>query len=375
MKTYPFSGCRGVAPDGAREVLGGAATVVLGGGAGLERVGRAVGKLGSVGDCGLVLGVPSMLDWQPDNSTPTASRAPSDRHAFTAPRLRIVRRHDGYDAPAGRLSWHFPSCDTYSHRMLGKALDAFLDSPLSSIVPWALMAILAGPGRYEIAVWGALGFSLLVLVLDRCRNIPVHVLELLGVGFFVILAAVGLVASSGQKAWLEMWAGEVTNASLALLALASLMLGRPYTTAYARDVTPPDQWDTPLFKRTNMVVTAVWALAFGFSAWVGFLGDVVYGSTDNFWTGWILQLASLFFAVAVTEFYPEYARAKAAALSHHPVPSWSRVFEWLPPFVMATGVAGWLLATVSSGVASNLVVIGAFGTALLRLRAHRLRAT
>jgi hypothetical protein len=36
--------------------------VVLGEGAGLDRVGRAVGKLGSVGDCGLVAGVPSMLD-------------------------------------------------------------------------------------------------------------------------------------------------------------------------------------------------------------------------------------------------------------------------------------------------------------------------
>ncbi|ODR24645.1 hypothetical protein [Mycolicibacterium porcinum] len=258
--------------------------------------------------------------------------------------------------------------------MPGKALDAFLDSPLSGIVPWALMAILAGPGRYEIAVWGALGFSLLVLALDRRRHIPVHVLEGLGVAFFVVLAAVGLVASSGQKAWLEMWSGEITNATLALFALVSVVIGRPYTTAYARDVTPPERWDTPLFKRTNMVVTAVWAAAFGFSASVGFLGDVVYGSTDNFWTGWILQLGALFFAVAVTEFYPEYARAKAAAHALHPVPSWSQVFEWLPPFVLATGVAGWLLATVSSGVASDLVVVGAFGTALLRLRDHRARA-
>ncbi|CRZ16613.1 hypothetical protein [Mycolicibacterium neworleansense] len=259
--------------------------------------------------------------------------------------------------------------------MLGKALDAFLDSPLSGILPWALMAILAGPGRYEIAVMSALGISLLILGLTWRRHIPVHVLEVLGVAYFVVLAAVGLVATSGQKAWLEMWSGEVTNASLALFALVSLLIGRPYTTAYARDVIPPDRWDTPLFKRTNVVVTAVWAAAFGFSASVGFLGDVVYGSTDNFWTGWILQLGALFFAVAVTEFYPEYARAKDAAHARHPVPSWSQVFEWLPPFVLATGVAGWLLATVSSGVASDLVVIGAFGTALLRLRDHRARSS
>ncbi|MCV7066626.1 hypothetical protein H7H51_14565 [Mycolicibacterium farcinogenes] len=258
--------------------------------------------------------------------------------------------------------------------MLGKALDAFLDSPLSGIAPWALMAILAGPGRYEIAVMSALGLSLSVLALTWRRSIPVHVLEVLGVAYFVVLAAVGLVASSSQKAWLEMWSGEVTNASLALMALFSLLIGRPYTTAYARDATPPAHWDTPLFTRTNMVVTAVWAAAFGFSAGVGFLGDVLFGSTDNFWTGWILQLAALFFAVAVTEFYPGYARAKAAAHLLHPVPSWSRVFEWVPLFVLATGVAGWLLATVSTGLASDLVVIGAFGTALLRRRDERARA-
>jgi hypothetical protein len=268
-----------------------------------------------------------------------------------------------------------PSRVPYSRDVLGKALDAFLDSPLSGIVPWALMAILAGPGRYEIAVWGALGFSLLVLALDRRRNIPVHVLEVFGVAYFVVLAAVGLVASSGQKTWLEMWSGEITNVSLALFAFASLAIGRPYTTAYARDVIPPDRWDTPLFKRTNMVVTAVWAVAFGFSASVGFLGDVLFGSTDNFWTGWILQLASLFFAVAITEFYPEYAKAKAAAHELHPVPSWSRVLEWLPPFVLATGIAGWLLAAVSSGVCADLVAVGAFGTALLRRRDQRARAT
>ncbi|MCA4751258.1 hypothetical protein [Mycolicibacterium fortuitum] len=83
--------------------------------------------------------------------------------------------------------------------MLGKALDAFLDSPLSGIVPWALMAILAGPGRYEIAVWGALGFSLLVLALDRRRNIPVRVLEMLGVSFFVVLALSGWWPPKGRK--------------------------------------------------------------------------------------------------------------------------------------------------------------------------------
>lgn len=251
--------------------------------------------------------------------------------------------------------------------MLGKALDAFLDSPLSGITPWAFMAMLAGPGRYEFAVIVALGFSLVVLGLSWLRGIPVHVLEVVGVSYFVVLAAIGLVVSDGTKSWLEMWAGEITNASLALFALITLLLRRPYTMAYARDVTPPEVWSTPFFRRANMVLTGVWAGAFGFSATVGFIGDVVYGDTDNFWTGWVLQLASLFFAVALTRFYPEYARAREHS---QPLPSRGRVFDWLPPFLMGTGIAGWLLGAVAAPVSVAFVAVGALGIVVLRRRHH-----
>ncbi|WP_396935554.1 hypothetical protein [Mycolicibacterium sp.] len=255
--------------------------------------------------------------------------------------------------------------------MLGKTLDAFLDSPLSGIGPWALMAILAGPGRYEVAVLGALAISLVVLVLSRHRGITVHVLEVFGVSYFVLLALIGLAASSGTKAWLEMWSGEITNAAMAVFAVASLVIRRPYTMAYARDVTPRERWGTPLFKHNNMVLTAVWAGAFGFSAAVGFAGDVIYGDTDNFWTGWILQLAALSFAVAFTEFYPEYARAKAVASDEHPLPSWTRVLHWIPPFVLGTGVAGWVFGAVADVACLLLVLLGGAGTAVVRYRLVR----
>ncbi len=123
-----------------------------------------------------------------------------------------------------------------------------------------------------------------------------------------------------------------------------------------------------------MVVTAVWAAAFGFSASVGFLGDVLYGRTDNSWTGWILQLGALS-SRWPSPVLSRIRQGQEAAHGLHPVPSWSRVFEWLPPFVLATGVAGQVLATVSSGVVADLVVLGAFGTALLRRREPRARAT
>ncbi|MHA3024037.1 hypothetical protein ACXPWS_27655 [Mycobacterium sp. BMJ-28] len=247
-----------------------------------------------------------------------------------------------------------------------RLLDQFLDSPFSGLAPWVWMAMLAGPGRFEMAVAGALVVSLLVLALCWRRAIPVHVIEFLGVSYFVALAVIGLHASSATKAWLELWSGDITNALLACYAAVTLVIGQPYTMAYARHKVPPQLWGTTLFVRTNMVVTGVWAAAFGFAAISGFIGDALVHDTDNFWTGWVLQLAALWFAVAFTEFFPEHARARARGDAD--IPSWVRVIEWVPTFVIGTGVAGWLLHAVPDTGCLALVIVGAAGVALIHRR-------
>ncbi len=198
---------------------------------------------------------------------------------------------------------------------------------------------------------------------------PVHVLEALGVTFFVALAAVGLAASRAAENLAGDVVGEITNATLAIFALVSPLTGRPHTTAYARDVTPPDHWDTPLFKRTNMVVTAVW----GGGLRLLCLGRLPRGRGLWPYRQFLDRLHSAAGCTVLSRWpspssIPNTPGPKRRPIRCHPVPSWSRVFEWPPPFVLATGVAGWLLATVSSGVAADLVVPGAFGTALLRRR-------
>jgi hypothetical protein len=62
--------------------------VVLGdGGAAVGRLGLLVGKLGSVGDSGLVTGVPEVPDWQPASSAPAARTPATTNRAFIPPRL------------------------------------------------------------------------------------------------------------------------------------------------------------------------------------------------------------------------------------------------------------------------------------------------
>ncbi|MCW2689965.1 MAG: hypothetical protein JWR37_4855 [Mycobacterium sp.] len=248
-------------------------------------------------------------------------------------------------------------------------VDGFLRSPFSGIAPWVLMGVLSGPGRFEQAVSAALGLSLLVLWVGSRRGIPVHLLEVFGVAFFGVFAVIGLVAPEATIRWLELWAGELTNIALAIFAAVTLLIRRPFTLAYAKDSTPQEIWDSPVFLRVNYVITAVWAGAFFFSAAVGFYGDAVLHSSDNFWTGWILQLAGLFFAVSFTEFYPDYARAKAlqeAGEPTDPPPSFARIFDWIPTFVLIAGIIGLVTDAVPDALGIALIVVGAVGAGVMR---------
>lgn len=247
------------------------------------------------------------------------------------------------------------------------AVDAFLKSPFVGIAPWAVLSILSGPGRFELAVLAALGCSAFLMLLSLSRGIKVHLLEVFGAAFFGAMAVVGLFATGGVIRFLELWAGELTNLSLAGFAWATLLIRKPFTMSYAKDTTPQQYWGSPLFIRINNGVTAVWAGAFTFAAAAGFVGDFVLHDAGNFWTGWILQLAAIFFAVAVSEFYPDYASAKFDLANGQParLPSILRIVEWLPTFVIITGIAGLITGSVDFVVSIALIVGGSVASGLL----------
>jgi hypothetical protein len=239
-------------------------------------------------------------------------------------------------------------------------LDGFLKSPFAGIAPWAVLSILSAPGRFEVAAVAALGFSVLVMLVGLARGIKVHLLEVFGAVVFATLAIVGLVAGDNVTRFLELWAGEVSNVSLAVFAWCTLLIRRPFTMAYAKDTTPQEHWESPLFRRINNVITAVWASAFTFAAAAGFIGDYFFHDANNFWTGWILQLAAIFFAVSFTEFYPDYATGEPAQSR-----SLLGIVEWLPTFVIVTGIAGLVTGSIDFVVGIALIVAGSVASGIL----------
>jgi hypothetical protein len=239
-----------------------------------------------------------------------------------------------------------------------KFIDGYVRSPLAGIAPWVLMAVINGPGRFEEAASVALALALLTLWVGSRRSVPVHLLEAFTVVYFGVLAVLGLVASDGVIEWLQLWAGELSNIALAAFAIVTLLIRRPFTLAYAKDTTPEEHWDNPIFLRINYVISTAWAGAFLFSALVGAYGDAVLRDNDNFWTAWILPIGAIIFAVSFTEFYPDYATGEETSIAG--------AFDWVPPFVTVTGIVGWVSDALPDGLAIALIAVGVVGSALMR---------
>jgi hypothetical protein len=248
-------------------------------------------------------------------------------------------------------------------------IDGYVKSPLAGIAPWVLLSILSGPGRFEEAASAALGLTLLTLWVGWRRGVPVHLLEVFGAVFFGVLAILGLAASDGVITWLETWAGEVSNVALASFAIVTLLLRRPFTLAYAKDSTPEEYWESPLFMRINYAISAVWAGAFTFSAIIGAIGGVVLHDGADFWTGWILPIAAILFAVEFTEFYPDYAGARFSQSVGEPTDppeSLARLLDWVSPFILVTGIVGWVSDAIPTALGITLIVVGIAGSTVVR---------
>ncbi len=188
-------------------------------------------------------------------------------------------------------------------------------------------------------------------------------LDVAAIVFFVGMLIAGVLVGPGGQAWLDRWSGEVSNAMLVVVALGSIVLRAPFTIQYAREITPKENWDTPLFVHINYVLTWVWTVTFAITAIVGWYGDGPLNQPDNIWTNWIIQIALLIFAIRFTEWYPDVAAAHDASTSEqsgeNPPDSIASLFLPLAGYLVPIGIV--LLATDAAptwcGVA--LIVVGA----------------
>ncbi|MFI9805717.1 hypothetical protein ACIHEJ_15355 [Streptomyces sp. NPDC052301] len=176
-----------------------------------------------------------------------------------------------------------------------------------SFAPWIIFGVVAGPSTWEYAALAALVAAIALSGRDLLRG-RIRILDITAIVFFAVLCVLGLAVSRAQLLWVETYAQVISNGLVAVVALGSL-LRDPFTAQYARESTPREFWDSPVFKHINQVLTAVWGLAFALmtvSTWLA----VRFPSQDD-WFNWVVPIALLVGAVRFTESYPDAYKARA----------------------------------------------------------------
>lgn len=243
-----------------------------------------------------------------------------------------------------------------------------LESPFFAVAPWIVMSVLEGPGRYELAVSMALATAAALVLVNWLVGVKPKVLDDVGVAYFACLIVAGLLVDHAGQRWLDRYSADVSNATIALIALGSIAVRKPFTVQYAHETIAPEHWQTERFMRLNYQVTWIWTGAFALTALVGWLGDGPLDQPDNVWTNWLVQIAALILALRFTEWYPDYAIARGLMERGEPTeppPTLRELVIPLAGYLVPVGIVVLCVGGAPWWSGAGLIAIGA-------IAAHRL---
>lgn len=112
--------------------------------------------------------------------------------------------------------------------------------------------------------WGALAALVVTIAttirgLSKGRPPAAMIMEFGSLAFFVAATA---YAFADPNTALHPYMPALANGWLALISWFSMAIRQPFTLGIAKQTTPRESWHQPMFIRTNVIITAVWAIAF-----------------------------------------------------------------------------------------------------------------
>jgi hypothetical protein len=196
-------------------------------------------------------------------------------------------------------------------------------NPLSifvGFVPWVAFTFVAQRLSADGVAWSALFAAALSLVLflrGRNRNVPTQ-LDVYSLTLFGVIAVVGFIGDHRVDQWLYEWGRPLVGVVLGSIILATAST-RPFTAEYAKRSTPREYWDSPLFRRINLVLSAAWGVAIavmGAAAVLVTAVDAHATDTDSpylidFALNWAVPICVIAWMIHFTNTYPDRA-GKAA---------------------------------------------------------------
>lgn len=130
-----------------------------------------------------------------------------------------------------------------------------------AFAPWLAFLLIAHDSlfRLKLGLLTALVLSIAMGLAGLHRGIILWV----GLAFFSCATlAVNVFNNMGAVKYM----GIIASGTLAISTWLTLITKRPFTMEYAKEHTEPSLWNSPIFVRTNMLLTAAWGTTFTINA-------------------------------------------------------------------------------------------------------------
>jgi intracellular septation protein A len=172
---------------------------------------------------------------------------------------------------------------------------------LIAFAPWILYGFASGFNHWRAAAGGGLILCIVALAVMILRGSSIKLPDWTMLTFFVIAAVMTIGLRSTA---FTVYSAVVVWSCFAIAAWGSVVIGRPFTTAYARETAPPEFWTHPIFIRLNLLMTLVWCglmtVNIGFAA----IGVIVGGNLAKPLLSFALPLALLIVGFAFNNRFP-----------------------------------------------------------------------
>jgi hypothetical protein len=177
-----------------------------------------------------------------------------------------------------------------------------------SLAPYGAFAVLILVCSATVSLFAAGAICLTVI---GCDVLGGRSIKMLGAGSALVFAALGGYLALTAETWSSSAVKLAVDVGLLAIALVSLVIGRPFTIQYAREMVDAETAQLPGFMTANYVISWAWVLAFLLMILANAL--VIYVPALPLWSALAVAFAARNTAVYFTRWYPEYRKAKVAA--------------------------------------------------------------
>ena len=133
-------------------------------------------------------------------------------------------------------------------------------SYLRTFAPWIAFSVFPA-SDWQWGALVALAISVAGIIRQTRSGLPLdaQIIEIGSAAFFAALAALAFADPSTP---LHAYSAALASGALGLIAGVSLAVRKPFTLGIAKRSVPREHWGSPLFIRTNVIITAAWTTSF-----------------------------------------------------------------------------------------------------------------